>query len=606
MGFDYERALNSGASEDQIIDYLTRSRNFDVQGALNAGASKTQIIEHLAKKDSAPTGKRKKEGFLGETARDLKETFNNIKSEQERLTNSIQRSADLQADGEQGIVRTGLQIAGKGLGSAARQVGNVVIGAGKAVLPQRAEDTVSRTVVGGVQKAADTKAGQAVVRGLGRYQEFKQNLPGPLQEDIGAIEGLTEFATEALGAGTSKRAATGAARTLNRGVDAATQSSKEALGTAKNVGRKVADTAGDVAANISGKITGTDDSVLKKAFEAGLKGGDEATAFKNALRNPEAKEEIAVSFRNAVQEAKRQNTARYGKALDEIGDSVVDASGVRTRFVEQLNDFGVKVTDEGLDFSNSPLRTVPAAQSKLSTAYAEISSLPPKPTIKEIDTMRRALDKLELAGEDGAANTANSLISRASNEVKTAGKQAEGYQKMLSDFAEEADFLDELQRGLMAKEGRTIDQTMRALTHSMNLNNERRLALIKRLEQETGENFVAQIAGTQLSELLPRGLVGRIGGAALVGAGIANLSVPGVLIPLVLSSPKVTGEFVYALGLTARKTQNLLDTISAMRRELSAAHGIPESELGNYFRDLMSGAIGVAGTEGIISEIREE
>jgi len=48
MPFDVQGAKQAGASDDQILQYLTTNRNFDVQGALKAGASKQQVIQYLA------------------------------------------------------------------------------------------------------------------------------------------------------------------------------------------------------------------------------------------------------------------------------------------------------------------------------------------------------------------------------------------------------------------------------------------------------------------------------------------------------------------------------------------------------------------------------
>lgn len=55
--FDINAARKAGASDDQIIEYLTKSRGFDTQAALKAGASKQQIIDHLtsAPKFNTPT-----------------------------------------------------------------------------------------------------------------------------------------------------------------------------------------------------------------------------------------------------------------------------------------------------------------------------------------------------------------------------------------------------------------------------------------------------------------------------------------------------------------------------------------------------------------------
>jgi len=48
MAYDVEGARRAGATDDQIIQYLTQTRKFDVQGALNAGATKQQVIDYLS------------------------------------------------------------------------------------------------------------------------------------------------------------------------------------------------------------------------------------------------------------------------------------------------------------------------------------------------------------------------------------------------------------------------------------------------------------------------------------------------------------------------------------------------------------------------------
>lgn len=49
MAYDYQSALKAGANEDQVLDYLNKTRGYNVEGALQAGASKSQIIDYLAK-----------------------------------------------------------------------------------------------------------------------------------------------------------------------------------------------------------------------------------------------------------------------------------------------------------------------------------------------------------------------------------------------------------------------------------------------------------------------------------------------------------------------------------------------------------------------------
>lgn len=48
MAFDYKKALEAEATEDQVIQYLNQTRNYNTEAAIQAGASKGQIIEYLS------------------------------------------------------------------------------------------------------------------------------------------------------------------------------------------------------------------------------------------------------------------------------------------------------------------------------------------------------------------------------------------------------------------------------------------------------------------------------------------------------------------------------------------------------------------------------
>lgn len=59
--FDVTRARQSGATDDQIIDYLSTSRKYDWKGALNAGADKNQVIDYLSKTESPTIDEKTKQ-----------------------------------------------------------------------------------------------------------------------------------------------------------------------------------------------------------------------------------------------------------------------------------------------------------------------------------------------------------------------------------------------------------------------------------------------------------------------------------------------------------------------------------------------------------------
>lgn len=69
MAYDYQKALSSGATEDQVLDYLNKTRGYNIQGALQSGASKTQVIEYLAKTEKPKFAiEEPKKDFLSKAA----------------------------------------------------------------------------------------------------------------------------------------------------------------------------------------------------------------------------------------------------------------------------------------------------------------------------------------------------------------------------------------------------------------------------------------------------------------------------------------------------------------------------------------------------------
>lgn len=325
---------------------------------------------------------------------------------------------------------------------------------------------------------------------------------------------------------------------------------------------------------ISGALTGTGGEVVEEAASAAAKGGESLSRFTKALRGETTPEQISNNVREAVGTVEAQRNQLFRQQISELGDQTVSTNGMANRFINKLNEVGIRVSDEGLDFSGSKLRTVPAAQSKIQKAFEEIMQTPQQTSVLELDTTRQALRSLRQAGDDPSANLANKLIDDATREVRRVGENVTGYGQMLDQFSETSDFLDELQRGISAGDKATIDQTFRGITKSLKTNNEQRAALVRQLDEATDGSILSDVAGQQLSELLPRGIFRQIiaslalGSAALPGGqGIATSYLPALL----FSSPRITGEFVRALGIGRNKADMVINTINNTRKALDNA-----------------------------------
>lgn len=333
--------------------------------------------------------------------------------------------------------------------------------------------------------------------------------------------------------------------------------------------------AGKGAAEIQGALTGTSAETIEQAFNAARTGGDDLAQYTNALRGKTTPEKLVNTVRENIGTISSQRQALFKETLSELGDNVVNTAPAKSTFISKLQEAGVQVLDNGLlDFSKSKLKLVPSAQTKIQTAWQEIANLPAQSDLASIDNTRQAIKALSLAGDDPSANLANKLLDDAVRGVRATGEQIEGYGTMLDNFGETSEFLNELEKGLSSGEKATIDQAYRRLATALKTNNEQRMALIRELDQATDGAILSTIAGQQLSEALPRGLFRQIA-AGIAGAGIVSGGISTSMIPaLVFASPRVTGEFVRALGLTTKQAELIIGAIGDARSILIKAGAI--------------------------------
>jgi hypothetical protein len=329
--------------------------------------------------------------------------------------------------------------------------------------------------------------------------------------------------------------------------------------------------AGKGSAEIQGALTGTSAETIQQAFEAARTGGKDLQKFTAAMRGETTPEALVNSVRENIDRIAAQRQTLFKDTLAELSDATVSTAPAKERFQRELQDAGITIDEEGLlDFSASKLRTVPNAQAKLQQAWKEIEAMPEMLSIGDLDTTRQAIKGIKaISGDEPSANLANMLIDDAVRSVRSAGEQVDGYGRMLDNFGETSEFLDELSRGLSTGDKRTIDQTYRRMATALKTNNEQRMALIRELDAMTDGAVLSTIAGQQLSEALPRGIFRQIA-AAMAAGGVLTGGLTAQTIPvLVFASPRVTGEVVRALGLGAAKTDQIIEALKTARGVLT-------------------------------------
>lgn len=349
--------------------------------------------------------------------------------------------------------------------------------------------------------------------------------------------------------------------------------SSPVLGAIARASGKVA---GRVATEVTGALTGTSQETVEQAFLAAKRGGKDLETLTNAMRGKTTPEQLVNTMRENVSLVSQNRSQLFAETLNELGDSVVKTQPAKDNFRKTLESVGIGIRDDGtLDFANNKLRNVKEAQDKITQAWREVSGMPETMSIKDLDTTRQAVKTIKsISGELPAANLGNMLIEDATRSVRLAGEQVDGYGKMLDNFGETSEFLDELSRGLSSGEKATVDQAYRRIATTLKTNNEQRMALVKELDEATGGSLLADISGQQLSEVLPRGIFRQISAGIAGGAAITGSVSPALLPSLVLASPRVVGEFARSLGIGAAKADALIEAIAEARSVLVKAGAI--------------------------------
>lgn len=536
----------------QAIDTAKQNPNSEFAKTLRASIESGSLDQAAAKQgvDLSPYGRNNLSGV-----QETKQDVSNIAKEG---VSSFEKRADKVGEimnKDISPVSKVLQTVGQGAGVASDVLGATFKGAVKAVLPQKQEQAVKSTVENVGKTIVQSQPAQLAVD---KYQELKQSKP-ELVANIEAGANLLALIADVASLGAGKKVA-------EQSVKVGTKAAKVSATGAKQAGRLT--TKGAVEAQ--GALSGTSGETLEVAYQAAKEGGKALEAYTSALRKQTTPEQLVQMTRSAVDVVSSEKSQAFAEMIKKIGSNPVVATNLVDDITKTLGKLKITVDDKGvLNFGASKFRTVGQPQAKLQALYDEVITASKAKTLDQIDTSRQALKNLLLAGDDASARTANMVITDAINKVRSVGAKVDGYEDALAKFGDDAEFLDELNRALSTGDNATIDTAYRKLATTLKTNNEQRMNLLKQLDERTDGTLLASIAGQQLSEELPRGIFRQImagvAGASVLSGGTSMAAVlPGIL----FASPRVTGEFVRALGIGATKANQVIKGINNARKLL--------------------------------------
>jgi hypothetical protein len=543
--FDVEAAKKAGASEDQIINYLTQSRKYDVQGALSAGADKNQIIGYLSTSANKEIAKPKEPNAYGATFRSD--------------ANDTGLQAGLKAAGN--LPSSALNL-GKGIYSAVRHPLDTVNG-------------ISNVLLGGVAKGVDKLTG---VSSPDKYTQTFDALTNSLKERYGSLENLKKTATEdPVGIGSDIVGLfTGGASLLGKGAEAENLLSK----AGQLVTKPIESAAGKVASTV-GKTT---------KFAVSQATGLNPETITQLVKNPSSFKgvtpEIRIETANAVKDAldnRLGELSDLGKGYQSIREGAAGNPGLVTiqpdTIKTVLNKYGVKL-DEGNKIVTSPeSRPLSAGDRTALQDFIDNYGSVTNHTNNSFLNTREALSNL--AKYDSSKTSLSTQISRdLRHEYDLAGKtQIPGLKELDLEYAPERQLLGSLKKEIFDPTGELKPNAISKIANINGRGKEKLLAKMKEIipdidqrvriikAVEDIENTKGVKVGTYSRTLTQAG--GVIGG--LTG------NIPAV-IAAIISQPEIAVPLLKGAGYVGEKATPILNALKTIANDINSFK-IPSSLL---------------------------
>lgn len=329
-----------------------------------------------------------------------------------------------------------------------------------------------------------------------------------------------------------------------------------------------------------GAGTGVGGQTIKQYLQAVKNGGEEARVAIDAMRAKVSPEVLVEDAKSALGALAQQRSTRYKQALEQIAGQTksYDVSPVIQALKKNLSDFNVMVqkTPEGqvLDFSQSAIRFDRPAQEVIRTIFEEMKTFGRNPgdrTAVGIDSLKRAFNSLYSDNSSVRAFTKG-----MAKETRKVLSQVPGYDDLAKNYEESTELINEITRGLSLGDKTSVETAYKKLISAFRTNNELRQQLLAELDEVSGQYLSSRIAGQQLSELLPRGLMRQVA----VGGGVIGLPFGVSLLPLISTilavSPRIAGELLTVLGVPAKAVD---DVLVAMSKAFAAGEVSPGDRL---------------------------
>lgn len=347
-----------------------------------------------------------------------------------------------------------------------------------------------------------------------------------------------------------------------------------------NVTAKTAKLTGKVAAGGLGFTTGTGIRAVEEAAKAGYKGDNQGQAFVAQMREREPVSAVVNEAEKAVDTLRQQRSAEYKSGMSGVSQdaTILDMAPIRAAF-DQIKQIGQFRGRSGLGAPQTLNEPAVDAVAKMDEIISGWEKLDPADfhTPEGLDKLKQ---KIYNQAKGYQPNTPERIIADQMYKAVrgVVANQAPDYMRVMGDYEQASDLLQELEKSLSISDRATTDTTLRKLQsilrNNANTNYGQRLALGEELVGAGAETLFPRLAGQAMSAKLPRGLSGQLSGAGAVGNLLQNfpgaMLEPSTMVAFGLTSPRAVGEATYLAGQVASGPKRLAKLLSDYGEKLAA------------------------------------
>ena len=297
---------------------------------------------------------------------------------------------------------------------------------------------------------------------------------------------------------------------------------------------------------ILGLTTGAGAESIKQAFKSGKEGGNIGKMFAENLRKLVPQSDVLENVSANLTKMGQDLSSAYRNGMVNIKNdkSILDLTPIQQTLKEVNDAFKFKgqtknaLASEKINEANKVI----TKWNKLDPAEYH--------TPEGLDTLKQQIGGI-LEDIDFKNTAARKAVGDIYSSIKTTiNNQAPEYSKVMKDYHEGLDTINEIKRTFSQTGKAATDTQLRKLQsltkNNVSTNYGSRLDQMKALEAQGGNEVMPALAGQALNSLMPRGLAGQLGATGFAGG--AALTNPMALPGLALASPRIMGEAAYNVG----------------------------------------------------------